>query len=626
MALVRADDWRPRGIDDLEPNAWRALRHVGSASVVAGPGAGKTEFLAQRAVYLLETGLCARPRRILAISFKRDAASNLLARVRERCPIDLSSRFVSQTFDAFTKGMVDRFLKAIPAYVRPRNDYTVDFLSRPAIQDFLDRTRTGAPAIWQHDIAGIQIANFESRCLGTYRLPAQPTGPQTAFEYVAERWWSEIAGAQNASLTFISLNRLAELVLRSREQIRRALRSTYPFVFVDEFQDTTYAQYDFLLSAFADPRVDVTAVGDDKQRIMTWAGARVDAFQKFEEDFGATRIQLLMNFRSSPELVRIQQVVAKELEPDVAPTIAHRAQEIQGDAAQVWKSTTKAAEAGYLGRWIASDLAERRKTVRDYALLVRQKSEEYEADISGSLADVGISIRNESRALGRTTLQDLLAEDICQVALSLLRLGASRHARNAFGIASDAVEAIRGADPQDEIACYLAARELDDIVASLRELMIANHPSSEKARELSDRVFTFLDLGAVRRTYLQYHAGASLAIAVEAFTLHLAACAAGAPGWTSCLDRFEGISSVPLMTIHKSKGLEFDTILFLGLDDSAWWSHTADNPEGVATFFVALSRAKQRAVFAFCQERGTRRLVADLYRLLTLAGVPEVQI
>ncbi|WP_368668553.1 UvrD-helicase domain-containing protein [Myxococcus sp. AB025B] len=57
MPLIRPQDWRPRGINDLEPGAWRALRHAGSTCVVAGPGAGKTEYLAQRAVYLLETGL-----------------------------------------------------------------------------------------------------------------------------------------------------------------------------------------------------------------------------------------------------------------------------------------------------------------------------------------------------------------------------------------------------------------------------------------------------------------------------------------------------------------------------------------------------------------------------------------
>lgn len=92
---VAPENWRPQGVDDLEPRAWDALRETAqSVCVTAGAGAGKTEFLAQKAAYLLQTGLCAAPKRILAISFKRDAAQNLAARVRQRAlrtrPADFS--------------------------------------------------------------------------------------------------------------------------------------------------------------------------------------------------------------------------------------------------------------------------------------------------------------------------------------------------------------------------------------------------------------------------------------------------------------------------------------------------------------------------------------------------------
>ena len=99
-----------------------------------------------------------------------------------------------------------------------------------------------------------------------------------------------------------------------------------------------------------------------------------------------------------------------------------------------------------------------------------------------------------------------------------------------------------------------------------------------------------------------------------------------AADWIGCLDAFEGIAQIPMMTVHKSKGLEYDTIVFVGLDDQAWWAHTPGNLEGLATFFVALSRAKQRAIFSFCQERGHRQRVAELFQLLTAAGVPEIEI
>ncbi len=102
-----ADTWRPKEINDLEPIAWAALKHSGCACVIAGPGAGKTEFLAQKTAFLLETNKCANPYRVLAISFKKDAAEDLRARVKKRCHTKHALRFDSFTFGAFTKGIVE---------------------------------------------------------------------------------------------------------------------------------------------------------------------------------------------------------------------------------------------------------------------------------------------------------------------------------------------------------------------------------------------------------------------------------------------------------------------------------------------------------------------------------------
>jgi len=627
MTRILPQDWRPSGIDDLEPQAWRALQQAGCACVVAGPGAGKTEFLAQRAVYLLETGICPPPRRVLAISFKSDAADNLAARVRERCPPQLANRFVSLTFDAFTKGLVDRFLSAIPPDWRPSRPYDIAFPTRRQVSGFLDHTRLNAPDPWQAEIAGFAPGDFEARHVGAHRLPLERAEPLSGLEFAVYRWWEgQLHNRAESALTFVSLNRLAELLLRASPHILRALRATYPFVFVDEFQDTTYAQYDFLLSAFADGRTTVTAVGDNKQRIMAWAGARTDAFQRFEMDFAAARIPLQFNFRSSPDLIQIQHVVARALDPAAAPTIAQADRQVNGDVAQVWNCTTKAAEADHLTRWLANDMAQRGTSPREYAILVRQMAGDYETDLAGHLAGVGLKIRNESRALGRTTLQDLLTDELCCIIIALLRLGATRRSPDAWRITSEAVQELHAIDLTDEAACHKADAELTSFLAELRATMQRMPPTSANATAIIASVFAFLDLATIARTYQEYGTGDLLDIMVEAFELHLASCADEAADWLACLDAFEGIDQLPLMTVHKSKGLEYDTILFVGLDDQAWWSHRPDNPEGLATFFVALSRAKQRAIFVFCQERGQRQRVADLYHLLADAGVPEIVI
>jgi superfamily I DNA/RNA helicase len=80
------------------------------------------------------------------------------------------------------------------------------------------------------------------------------------------------------------------------------------------------------------------------------------------------------------------------------------------------------------------------------------------------------------------------------------------------------------------------------------------------------------------------------------------------------------------MTIHKSKGLEYHTVIFVGLDDKAWWSFANDKIEATAGFFVAFTRAKQRVVFSYCAQRGDRNKIAVLYQLLTKAGVKTIKI
>ena len=92
------------------------------------------------------------------------------------------------------------------------------------------------------------------------------------------------------------------------------------------------------------------------------------------------------------------------------------------------------------------------------------------------------------------------------------------------------------------------------------------------------------------------------------------------------LGRFTDDQAVRILTIHKSKGLEYHTVIFVGLDDGAWWSFSNDEIEATAGFFVAFTRAKQRVIFTYCAKRGGRTKIATLYHLLQTAGVQITQI
>ena len=150
--------------------------------VTAGPGAGKTELLAQRADFLFRAEVSPYPKRILAISFKVDAARNLQSRVRLRSGSQYAARFDSFTFHAFAKRLIDNY--------------------RPAL--------TG-----------------ESALSADYRIDARTR-------------------IQNEQIIFDDLVPLALEILQKNVYARGALRQTYSHVFLDEFQDATTAQYAFL--------------------------------------------------------------------------------------------------------------------------------------------------------------------------------------------------------------------------------------------------------------------------------------------------------------------------------------------------------------------------------------------
>ncbi|MDT8912103.1 3'-5' exonuclease [Amycolatopsis sp. PS_44_ISF1] len=72
----------------------------------------------------------------------------------------------------------------------------------------------------------------------------------------------------------------------------------------------------------------------------------------------------------------------------------------------------------------------------------------------------------------------------------------------------------------------------------------------------------------------------------------MAAVAGHAETWTAAFDDFESADAVALMTVHKSKGLEYHTVFFLGLDDHQWWAHARDRDESTSAFFIGLSRLR----------------------------------
>lgn len=114
--MIAPRAWRPMGVGALEPGASLAATTLGKSVVVsANPGSGKTELLAQRADFLFRTGACRYPKKILAISFKTDAARTLQKRVRDRSGADFAHRLDSATFHAFAKRLITIYRPLLPS-------------------------------------------------------------------------------------------------------------------------------------------------------------------------------------------------------------------------------------------------------------------------------------------------------------------------------------------------------------------------------------------------------------------------------------------------------------------------------------------------------------------------------
>jgi superfamily I DNA/RNA helicase len=479
--LVRRENWQPQGVVDLEARAWDALREVEqSVLVTAGAGAGKTEFLAQKAAYLLQTGICPTPKRILAISFKRDAARNLSERVVLRCEPEHARRFDSMTFDAFTKSMLDRFRKAIPDPWMPPAGYQIVMPKRPVYEDFLNRNGfNGITAKQLEDGLAITSLPFPEELYGTTRA-------------VAKFWEDSYTRFDEVRLTFSMINRLVHWMLSRNDHIRIALQTTYQSIFLDEFQDTTHAQFDLLNTAFHGGPARLTAVGDDKQRIMVFAGAMRDAFDQFQLAYTGRRISLLSNWRSHEDLVAIQHVVAQQLDPGAELPIARGERRMDGDVAAIWEFIDSDTERTTLAAWIASEVQYGNVEPHDVALLVRMHANNVEEDLAPTFTSHGLRLRNLAREVGGgVSIQDLLSEDLTALLLPLLRLGAMEKCPEAWSATQRNLNFLYGSNEENEVMQMKIQHRLQITVRNLRCRMCEEGLSGDLVEELAleQRIF-----------------------------------------------------------------------------------------------------------------------------------------
>lgn len=613
---ISKKEWVPVDGIVLEKNALEAVRSDKNMLVVAGPGAGKTELLAQRACYLLQTNECREPRKILSVSFKRDAAANIKERVLKRCGSKLALRFDSLTFDAFSKLLVDQFLNAIPSEYRPIRDYQIVTDNKELINII---KRSG-----MFNYIYNKLYNSEIRRLTEQKLPFREDN------YIKELW-DYLVNQNNDDvcyLTFNMLGRLAEYLIRSNPSLKKALNMTYSHIFIDEYQDTTSIQYDLLKTCFGESNSIITAVGDDKQRIMLWAGALEDAFSKLIEDFNAEETMLMMNHRSAPRLVEIQKIFYreffykdKEIEVDIVNNPKWGEEDGESNL-YLFKDDEEEAET------ISSEIDKLLKSgykCRDICILSKQTPDKYCNKIIKRLEDYGIKARNE------VIYQDLLKEEIVILFNTIIKILLEEKAPDEW---DKFINLMLELNKNSNNSVYNNVEFENYIKTKIVELKEElSKVSSEE--EFLIFIFTMLDIIGIDKLkgkYSKYKNDNTFNHHIDTYYKFLWREYDKSDGdWLLALENFEGEDSIPIMTIHKSKGLEYDAVFFIGLEDGAFWSFKNQRSEDFCSFFVALSRAKRRIDFTFSEYRDftrnskeSRANISEFYDILESSGIVNI--
>ncbi len=616
---INQTDWAPIGVDALEPLALESVKFNSNLLVIAGPGAGKTELLAQKACFLLQTHECKYPQRILAISFKKDSASNLKDRVAKRIN-DTNIRFDSLTFDGFAKSILDNFRNSLPEVLRPTKKYEISYLSDDQVQQFLagldyQGRQNIQPLV---EIINSQrghrkrlVDNFMKKHFTSFQLGTR--GRNHILDWAADLLWLHlIRGDENGSkISFQMISRLAEYIISLNPLIKKSVLATYSHLFLDEFQDTTTIQYEFVKTCFYQTEVIITAVGDGKQRIMTWAGARETIFSDFQNDFGAESKTLTMNFRCDPRLVELQTVVAQYLDANSIPQVSNRE---NGGVIKTIDFRDEVQESRELAHKVQRLIQSNEIPPEKICFLFKQQVAQNSVQIIQQLNTLGIKARVEDE------YQDLLKDEAIKIALVFIRY--------VFGIDSDARDEVFKLLIDDDSSLADLRRAEHGLVHFRNRIRNSNDFSTEEAvSEFLREVFDFV--GSARLAILvQGFNQDEINNSIDRFALKFSEIFNRQREIALSVKEFIGEAVIPCMSIHKSKGLEFEIVFFIGIENGMFWSFANQPAEDIQTFFVGISRPKSELYLTFCNRRNgsgqSKNPIQEIYNFLAAVNVEHV--
>lgn len=291
-----------KALTDLTEIQKQAVEWVdGGLLILAGPGSGKTQVLTARIGNILSKNKD-HTFRVLALTFTNKAADEMMERVMNFVP-GMEERVLISTFHGFC-GQV---LRQHGIHIGVKSDFTIYSLDsdrKQLLEDAIARANSAGQDLDTNDLNVLPIID---------RLKAKLFTPETALPVLAKfpdkekivelyKLYENELQLNNA-LDYNSLILETHKLFSTFPTVAARYRRSYPFWMVDEFQDTTDAQYKLLHAMAGNEFKNLVAVADDDQIIYQWNGASFKQIQRFKADFKAELIQLPTNHRCPPAIV-----------------------------------------------------------------------------------------------------------------------------------------------------------------------------------------------------------------------------------------------------------------------------------------------------------------------------------
>jgi len=581
------------------------------ALVLAGAGSGKTRVIIERMAYLVEErGV--NPRNLLALTFTNKAAGEMRRRFAQRIGMEIIPSFIG-TFHSFGLWLLRR---NAPLLGHPQNFTIFDDQDQLSLMKRLvkELPKTLKPVLPR------EALGFISCIKQAEPYPNWSDPPESPDEETFRELWGRYHDALKkcSAMDFDDLTALTAFLLERFPEARDRYRGRFHHILVDEYQDTNRSQY--VIARCLGGGGNLFVVGDEDQSIYSWRGADINNILDFARDFPEARVyRLEQNYRSAPPILKAANTLVahnknrlgKRLfteRADGEPVTCFLADDAEDEARFVVEDMLRRKrEPGtvavfyrthVLSRLLEEALLSRRipyvvvggvkfyarKEVKDIVAYMRLIANPADDESLRRILNV------PSRGIGEMGRAQL-TEYAAMRGIPLFQ--ALRESETDEGISSRARRAaVALADLLDEMRNLAGDMPVAGLVENLLERVAyreyVEHSDEKQFRNRIEVVNEFL---VACKQYDARAKGGDLAGFLEEMALM-----SDVDGWESDGD------AVTLMTCHCAKGLEFDHVYIIGLEDEMFpllrFEDDTDLEEERRLCYVAMTRA--RASLTLC--------------------------